>query len=99
MRLRRFLFPAVLIGSAAMAGCAGHAFVAVGEPPAPQVGVVGVAPGPGFIWIDGFYDLRGGRWVWSPGYWARPPHRHSAWVKPYWEHRGNRYVFHRGHWR
>jgi hypothetical protein len=37
-------------------------------PPAPIVtGPIGVAPYPGWVWTDGFYDWNGSRWVWAPG--------------------------------
>ena len=43
--------------------------------PAPQVEVIGVSPGPSYIWIGGFWNLVG--------------HRH-VWVGGRWEHRGDR---------
>lgn len=84
------------------AGCASHygGYGYIGPPPPPRVyGPVGYAPGPGFVWIDGFYNLRGSRWVWIPGYWIRPPRPHAVWVRPYWEPHGRSYRFHRGYWR
>jgi WXXGXW repeat (2 copies) len=33
---------------------------------------VAVAPGPGYIWVDGFWEYVGPRRVWRPGYWAPP---------------------------
>lgn len=51
-------------------------------PPAPPPEVIGVAPGPGFIWIGGFWNWVGNRHVWIGGHWEsnRPgyvwsPHR------------------------
>jgi len=91
-----------LLSLGTLIGCGGgvyYAGVAVGPPPPPPVyGPVAVAPGPGFIWINGWYDLVGGRWVWHPGYWARPPHPGYVWVEPHWEHRGNGWVRHGGRW-
>ncbi|MEI9974771.1 MAG: hypothetical protein WDO73_23630 [Ignavibacteriota bacterium] len=29
---------------------------------------------------EGFYDYRGGRYVWVPGRWMRPPRAHAVWV-------------------
>jgi hypothetical protein len=68
-------------------------------PPAPRYGVIGVAPGPGYIWTDGFYAYRGGNYAWTPGRWARPPRSRSQWVPGRWEQQGRRYRFHRGYWR
>ena len=48
----------------------GQGAVVVAAPP-PQVEVVGVAPGPGYIWISGFWNPMGGRQVWIGGHWQR----------------------------
>src|SRR5208283_4213754 len=37
-------------------------------PPAPVAEYVGAAPGPGFIWIGGYYHWSGVRWVWFRGH-------------------------------
>ena len=63
------------------------------------VGAVGYAPGPGFVWADGFWDLRGGRWLWVGGAWRRPPHGHAVWVRPYWEQHARSWRFRKGYWR
>ena len=85
---------------ATLAAC-GPAYVGarIGPPPPPVVGVVGVAPGPGYVWTDGFWDLRGSRWVWVGGRWMRPPRPHAAWVPGYWAPRGGHYYWRRGYWR
>jgi len=68
-------------------------------PPAPRYAVVGVAPGVGYVWTDGYWDRRGGNWAWVDGRWARPPHRGAAWVPGRWDEGRRGYEFHRGHWR
>jgi len=73
--------------------------VVVAEPPpAPVVEVETVAPGPGFIWIDGFWAWHG-RWVWERGHWDRPPRPGMVWVGPRYIVRGGRHVYVRGGWR
>jgi hypothetical protein len=101
--MKRKLLPiaAVLLGTI-LSGCAVNgAYVARygPPPPPPRYGVIGVAPGPGFVWIDGFWDWRGGRWYWVGGRWVRPPRPRAVWVPGYWveTHRGR--VFRRGYWR
>ena len=69
------------------------------DPPAPVYETVGVAPGPGFIWIGGYYHWNGGRWVWYRGHYARPPHPGAAWVGARYEFRGGRRVYIAGYWR
>lgn len=95
MKRTFWLVPALAMFS--VVGCAAHAYY-VAPPPAPVVGVVGYAPGPGYVWIDGFWDWRG-HYVWVPGYWGRPPHPHAVWVpgRAFYEH--GRYSYRRGHWR
>ena len=68
--MRSFLVPSVLLAALTLCGC-DHAYIVarVGPiPPRPYVvGPVGVAPGPAYIWIDGYWDLHGGAWIWAPG--------------------------------
>jgi uncharacterized protein YcfJ len=67
-------------------------------PPPPQSEPVVVAPAPGYVWVPGAWEWRGG-WVWVGGYWALPPQPSAVWVQGYWT-RGP-YGWHRvpGHWR
>lgn len=104
---RNLLIGALLAAGAVLSACApgynsGYAGVAYGPPP-PRYAVIGVAPGPGYVWTDGFWDWRGGGWVWMPGRWMRPPRPHARWVPGYWEERHEHdrrgYRFHRGYWR
>ena len=85
---------------ALLAGCAGGTYVAAyGPPPPPRYGFVGVAPGAGFVWTDGFWDRRGGQWFWVDGRWMRPPHPRAVWVAPAWRQEHNAWRFHHGYWR
>ncbi len=59
----------------------------------------GVAPGPGYVWMGGYWGYRGNAYAWVPGRWAVPPRPHAAWAPGYWEHHGGRYRFHEGRWR
>ena len=71
--------------------------VATVPPPAPRYEVVGVAPYPGAIWINGYWGWSSGRYVWNRGYWHAPrpgyqwvPHR---WVPQagVWRGQGGRW--------
>ncbi len=53
------------------------------------------APAPGYYWVNGYYYPVGPRWVWRPGYWARPPYAGAVWVGP----RYYRGYYYRGYWR
>ena len=98
---RRWLAPALLGFGALMSSCAvrGAYFASYGPPP-PRYAVVGVAPGPGFVWTEGFWDWRGGSYVWVAGRWMRPPQPRAVWVAGTWVERPHRgWEFRRGHWR
>ena len=96
----KWLMTALLAAGSLLTGCAGGGgFVAVGGPPPARYGVVGVAPGPGYVWTDGFWDLRGGHWNWVEGRWMRPPRGNSVWVRSEWRHENGRWRYHRGYWR
>lgn len=68
-------------------------------PPAAVVEHPGPPPGPGFVWIAGFHRWDGGRYVWVPGHYERPPHRGARWVPARWQHRHGGWVMTEGHWR
>jgi len=103
VKLRYLLLSGVLAASSLLAGCASHAYVAAyvpGPPPRPYaMGAVGYAPGPGYVWADGFWDLRGGRWAWSEGHWMRPPRARAYWVAPRWVQTNHGWRRMEGHWR
>jgi hypothetical protein len=91
----------VLIGTV-LTGCAGSGYYTTarfGPPPPPRYGMVGRAPGPGFVWTDGYWDRRGGSWFWVGGTWQRPPHNRVRWQPGSWHQNGNNWRFERGHWR
>src|ERR1035441_2309091 len=60
----------VMIGTLLSACAANGAAVVRFAPPPPRYGVVGVAPGPGYMWAGGFWELGGGNYVWGAGRWA-----------------------------
>jgi len=77
----------------------GPAYV-VREPPPPRAAVVGTAPGPGYIWAEGYWNWQGGAWVWRPGRWLLAPRPGAVWIPAHWVRgRWGRWVFVRGHWR
>jgi hypothetical protein len=73
--------------------------IRVGPPPPVRVGVVGVAPGPGFVWIPGYQSWNGNGYVWVAGKWVRPPRVGVVWVQPRYAHSGTTWLYHAGYWR
>jgi len=98
---RIWMVAAVVMMGSVLAGCAanGAYVMRYGPPPPPRYGMMGVAPGPGYVWMEGFWDWRGGNWHWMPGRWAVPPRPHAVWVPGYWEPNGHAYRFRPGYWR
>jgi len=87
------------LGLLALVACGGGVTYVRVAPPPPQYGVLGVAPGPGYIWTEGYWDWRGGQWFWVRGTWLRPPRPGAVWVPGHWVEYNGRYRFVRGHWR
>jgi len=74
--------------------------VEVGGPPPPEiVETETYSPGPGFVWIGGYYAWAGGRWNWTPGIWVKRPYPGAVWVRPHYVNRGGRHLWVRGRWR
>jgi len=68
-------------------------------PPREVVEEYGVAPGPGYTWVRGFYRWDGGDYRWEPGHWAAPPRGYRTWVPGRWMHERRGWYFREGHWR
>jgi len=71
--------------------------ISIGPPPPPPPPVYyarPVAPGPGFVWVDGYWVPARGHYRWRNGYWVRPPFVGARWIGPRYEH--GRYY--RGYW-
>ncbi len=91
--------PVLLAGLAT--GCAGsyhYGYVGMAPPP-PRYEAYGYAPGPGYVWINGYWGYGGGRYNWVPGRWARPPHARDRWEAGRWEHTRQGYRYYEGRWR
>ena len=69
--------------------------IQIGAPPPPRVVVEQpVAPGPEFVWIEGYWYPVGHKYKWHEGYWTRPPYAGARWVSP--RHDGR--MFFAGYW-
>jgi hypothetical protein len=86
------------LGLLMLGACYGGVYVQ-GPPPPPRYGVVGYAPGPGFVWVDGYWNWSGRNWGWVGGSWVRPPRPGAVWVPHRWVQHGHGYRFVRGYWR
>ena len=99
--MKRYLLIAAL-GLTALTGCGGYgynSYYASAPPPPPRMERYGPAPGPGHVWINGYWGYSSGRYGWAPGYWARPPHRNARWIEGRWDRDGRGYRYRKGYWR
>jgi WXXGXW repeat (2 copies) len=79
----------------ATTGCAGGY---VDAQPADEYYDQGVAPGPGYVWIDGDWVWGGGRYTYHHGYWGHA-RAGRTWQKGNWAHTSRGYHWNSGHWR
>jgi hypothetical protein len=71
----------------------------IGNPPPPlRYEARPPAPGPGFVWSEGFYEPYNGAYRWHAGYWNRPPYQGAYWVHPHWDHYNDGWHMHEGYW-
>jgi hypothetical protein len=87
--LRLLAVSVFVVGTASMAQAQVSFGIRIGEPPPPRAYRVPPAPGPDYIWVEGYQYPVNGRWVWHNGYWTRPPYEGAYWVAPY--HVGGQY--------
>jgi hypothetical protein len=97
--MRQKLAAILLAGTLyAATASAAEVFVRVGPPPPVRMGIVGVAPSPNHVWVNGYQEWVGRRYVWHDGYWAPRPYPRAIWVEHRWVPRRGGYVFVPGHW-
>jgi hypothetical protein len=56
-----------------------------------------VSPGPGYVWIGGEWEWRGGNYHWHEGNWEKAREGHT-WKSGYWENGQKGYRWQKGHW-
>ena len=87
-----------LLATTACAGSSGRVYIRTGPPPV-RAEVVAVSPGPGYVWVPGYYQYRGNAYVWVGGRYERPPRSRARWVPGHWERDRRGWYFVDGHWR
>ena len=74
-----------------------HVYIG-GAPPPMRREVRPAMPGPGYVWTEGYWGNRGGRYVWMSGTWQRPPYEGAYWSHPHYDHYQQGWQAHEGHW-
>jgi hypothetical protein len=87
-----------LVAATACAGVGGRVYVRTGPPPLRAEAVL-VSPGPGYVWVPGYYQYTGGGYVWVGGRYERPPRARARWEAAHWERDRRGWYFVEGHWR
>jgi hypothetical protein len=79
---------------------AGTVLLTQAPPSGPQVIVTQPArPGSDYVWVEGHWTYRNGRYEWINGEWVRPPFSGAVWIPPHTERQGSEnYLFYEGHW-
>ena len=80
-----------------VSGC-GPSYVVVGTRPQPPIYERPVAPGVGYVWIEGEWVTNGHGYVYRQGYWARPRERYHRYVPGHWQRRGHGWRWQSGYW-
>ena len=74
-----------------------HVYIG-GAPPPMRREVRPAMPGPGYVWTEGYWGNRGGRYVWMSGTWQRPPYEGASWSHQHYDHYQQGWQAHEGHW-
>src|SRR5277367_2218109 len=86
-QLKARWFCSVLAASALAIPAFSQIHVYIGTPPPPlRYEARPPMPGEGYAWVDGYWGDRGGRYVWVPGVWQRPPYAGAYWTHPHYDH-------------
>lgn len=71
--------------------------VRIGPPPL-RVYEQPMAPGPGYLWMPGYWAYGPDGYYWVPGAWVVPPEPGLLWTPGYWGWEDGYYRWHRGYW-
>ncbi len=99
--ITRVALSAALVGLAACAPLPppGAMFVAVGPPAYYQAEAIGVAPGPGYVFVRGYWEWGGAAYRWVPGRWEARPHPRARWEEGRWRRARGGWYWVPGRWR
>ena len=97
MRLNWIL--ALLFGTALTIPASAQLSVYIGSTPPPvRYERQEPMPGPGYVWVDGYWTPNGRHYRWVQGRWERPPYEGARWSHPHYDHYRQGWQLHEGHW-
>ncbi|PYT77033.1 MAG: hypothetical protein DMG40_24845 [Acidobacteria bacterium] len=103
MRILRFLLLFVVAAEILAIPAPSQAQIAVGvsirmDPPALPVYAQPICPGPGYMWVPGYWAYGPDGYFWVPGTWVLAPEPGLLWTPGYWGFAEGGYVWHAGYW-
>ncbi len=103
MRIARLICSLLLIVGLLAIPVQSRAQVAVGisvriGPPVLPVYVQPICPGPGYIWVPGYWAYGPDGYFWVPGTWVFPPEVGLLWTPGYWGWEDGFYAWYPGYW-
>ncbi len=97
--MKRTLLCGLFLAAALTAPVQAQISVYIGAPPPPlRYEVPPPLPGPGFVWVEGFWAVQGRHYRWVPGHYDQPPYPGAYWSHPHYDHYPEGWRFHEGHW-
>jgi len=103
MRIARFICSLFLAVGLLAIPAQSRAQVAVGisvriGPPVLPIYAQPICPGPGYIWVPGYWAYGLDGYFWVPGTWAFPPEVGLLWTPGYWAFEDGFYAWSPGYW-
>jgi hypothetical protein len=98
LRLNLLALMVFSVSAAILGGCAGG-YVGIRTPPPPLPYYdQPICPGPGYLWVPGYWAYGSDGYFWVPGIWEVAPRVGWLWTPGYWGWSGNAYIWHGGYW-
>jgi hypothetical protein len=86
-----------IAGSQLLTSCTGY--IVATAPPSPPDEVIIIAPSPRHVWVPGYYEYRGGTYIWIQGSYKIPPRGKKQYVQGQWMKTPKGYKRGKGHWK
>jgi hypothetical protein len=67
-------------------------------PPPVRVETRTIAPGPSYVWMNGYWQWTGANYAWVPGHWVERPRPAAVWIEGHWVRRPGGWIWVAGHW-
>ena len=80
-----------------LCGCAGSVAIRTPPPPLPYYDQP-ICPGPGYLWVPGYWAYSSDGYYWVPGIWEVAPQAGWLWTPGFWGWSGGAYIWHGGYW-